>query len=141
MTDPKTFLKALSAPIYTNFQGRDFWSDFERYSVLGTRLWNPKQQRRSKKSSNDADSATNLILACLGIRLQCTECTIWPRIGAPKKREFSLNIFQKAPKNAFFWPVISKFCRKILRLIKFDQSRVFLMLWESSENQFGRPKK
>ena len=26
-----------------------FWSDFERYTVLGICLWNPEQQRRSKK--------------------------------------------------------------------------------------------
>ena len=38
-----------------------FWSDFERYNDLGICLWNPKKHRRSKKSSNDADSATNLI--------------------------------------------------------------------------------
>ena len=51
----------------------------ERYSVLGICLWNPKQQRRSKKSSKVADSATNLILACCGIRSQRTEFTVWPR--------------------------------------------------------------
>ena len=36
-----------------------FWSDFERYNGLGICLLNPKQHRRSKKSSNVADSATN----------------------------------------------------------------------------------
>ena len=56
-----------------------FWSDFERYNDLGVCLWNPKQHRRSKKSSNVADSATYLILACCGFRLQCTERTVWPR--------------------------------------------------------------
>ena len=56
-----------------------FWSDFERYNDLGICLWNPKQHRRSKKSGNVADSATNLILACCGLRLQCRECTVWPR--------------------------------------------------------------
>ena len=56
-----------------------FWSDFERYNDLGMCLWNPKQHRRSKKSSNVADSATNLILVCCGFRLQCRECTVWPR--------------------------------------------------------------
>ena len=44
-------------------------------------LWNPKQQRRSKKCSSVADSATNLIWACCGIRLQCTESTVWPCNG------------------------------------------------------------
>ena len=57
----------------------DFLSDFERYNVLGNCLRNPKQHRRSKKSSNVADSATNLILAFCGFRLQCRECTVWPR--------------------------------------------------------------
>ena len=56
-----------------------FWRDFEQYSVLGICLWNPKQLRRSKKYSIVAGSATNLIWACCRIRLQCTECTVWPR--------------------------------------------------------------
>ena len=56
----------------------NFWSNFERYNVLGICLWNPKQQTRSKKSSNVADFTTNLIWTCFGIRLQCTECTVWP---------------------------------------------------------------
>ena len=56
-----------------------FWSNFEQYSVLGICLWNPKKRRRSKKSSKVADSATNLILASCEIRLQCTECIVWPR--------------------------------------------------------------
>ena len=64
----------------TNCSGfRDFWSNFERYNDLGICLWNPKQHRRSKKSSNVAESATNLILACCGFRLQCRECTVWHR--------------------------------------------------------------
>ena len=57
-----------------------FWSNFEWYNVLSLCLWNLKQQKRSKKSSNVADSAaTNLCLACCGFRLQCTKCTVWPR--------------------------------------------------------------
>ena len=56
-----------------------FSSAFERYSVWGICLWNPKQQRRSKRSSKVAGSATNLILACCGFQLQCIECTVWPR--------------------------------------------------------------
>ena len=57
-----------------------FRSDFDQYSVLGICLWNPKQRRRSKKSSKVADSAPNMILACYGIRLQYSECcTVWPR--------------------------------------------------------------
>ena len=54
------------------------WSNFERHNVLSIYLWNPKQQRRSKKSSNVADSATNTNLACWENHLQCTECTVWP---------------------------------------------------------------
>ena len=56
-----------------------FWCNFERYSVLGNCLWNPKKRKRSKKSSKVAESRTNLILVCCGIRLYCTECTGWPR--------------------------------------------------------------
>ena len=60
-----------------------FSSDFERYNDLGICLWNRKQHRRSKKSDNVAGSATNLILACSRFRLQCRECTVWPRnVGA-----------------------------------------------------------
>ena len=56
-----------------------FWSDFERCIVLGICFWNPKQHRTSKKRRNVADSATNMILACCGLSLQCRECTVWPR--------------------------------------------------------------
>ena len=56
-----------------------FWSIFEHYSVLVICPWNPKQQRTSKKSNNVADSQTNLILACFGICLPFTKCTVWPR--------------------------------------------------------------
>ena len=78
-TDPKIFLKAPLAPIYTNFEG-------ER---------------------------------------------------APKKRDFFVKIFQNCPKTAFL-TVFSKIC---LRRRKFSQSRAKTVLWESSKNQFGRPKK
>ena len=56
-----------------------FSSDLEQYNDLGICLWNTKQHRRSNKSSNVADSATNLLLACCGFRSQCKECTVWPR--------------------------------------------------------------
>ena len=78
-TDPKIFLEAPLAPIYTNFEG-------ER---------------------------------------------------APKKTLFFVKIFQKLPKNGFL-TVFSKIC---LRCRKFCQSRGKTVLWESSKNQFGRPKK
>ena len=78
-TDPKIFLKAPWAPIYTNFEG-------ER---------------------------------------------------APKKRDFFVKIFQKLPQNGFS-DCFSKIC---LRRRKFCQSRGKTVLWESSKNQFGRPKK
>ena len=56
-----------------------FWIDFERYNILSICLCNPKHQRRSKKSKNVVDSATNLILTCCGTCSQSTECTVWPR--------------------------------------------------------------
>ena len=56
-----------------------FLIDFERYNDFGICLWNPKQHRRSKKSSNVEDSAKNLILACCVFRIKCRECTVWPR--------------------------------------------------------------
>ena len=55
---------------------------------------------------------------------------------ATKKRDFSLEIFQKKPTTPFLG-FFSKIC---LRRRKFGQIRVFIVVWESSENQFGRPK-
>ena len=50
-------------------------------------------------------------------------------------RNFLVDIFGR---NAFLACFFSKFC---LRRRNFGQNRDFLVLWESSENQFGRPKK
>ena len=61
-------------------QIRLFFEQFWAVQLFRFCLWNPKQHRRSKKSRNVADSATNLILACCGFRLQCRECTVWPLI-------------------------------------------------------------
>ena len=38
-----------------------------------------KTAKKIKENSNFADSATNLVWTCCGIRLQCTEWTVWPR--------------------------------------------------------------
>ena len=54
----------------------------EPISVVGYyrfSLWSPKQRRRSKKSSNIADSSKSLILACCGTDLQCKKCTVRSR--------------------------------------------------------------
>ena len=51
-----------------------FLSSFEWYIDLGICLWNRKQHRISEKSSNTADSATNLILACCRFHLQLADC-------------------------------------------------------------------
>ena len=67
--------------------------------------------------------------------LRCKYSLILRGERAPRKRGFLLNIFQKVRKNAI-WPVFSKFC---LRRRNFY--RVFLVLWQSSKNLFGRPKK
>ena len=79
-TDPKYFLKAPMAPIYTNFKG-------ER---------------------------------------------------APKKTRFFCQNFSKSAQKRLFLTVFSKIC---LRRRKFCQNRGKTVLWESSKNQFGRPKK
>ena len=79
VTDPKIFLKAPWAPIYTKFEG--------------------------------------------GARAE--------------KTQFLAKFFQECPKT-LFWPVFWKIC---LRRRKFCQYRVFGVIWESSEYQFGRPKK
>ena len=52
---------------------------------------------------------------------------------APKKRNFLVNIFQKVPKTPF-----KNFACGTENLVA---KRVFIVIWESSENQFGRPKK
>ena len=80
VTDPKNFLKAPLAPIYTYFE-------------VGAR--------------------------------------------AKKRNFFGQNVLKSAQK-CRFWPVFQNFACSAR---KFDQNRVFLMLWESSENHFGRPKK
>ena len=54
-----------------------------------------------------------------------------------KTRFFLSKFFKKCPKTAFL-TVFSKIC---LRRRKFCQNRGKTVLWESSKNQFGRPKK
>ena len=54
-------------------------------------------------------------------------------IFTPQPHKF----FKNCPKTAFL-TVFSKIC---LRRTKFSQSRGKTVLWESSKNQFGRPKK
>ena len=67
----------------------------ERYSVLDICLLNPKQHRRSKNCGNDADSATNRILVCCGLRLQCTKCTVWPCIFHQEIDQKPVKYYQK----------------------------------------------
>ena len=57
---------------------------------------------------------------------------------APKKNAIFLSkFFKKCPKTAFL-TVFSEIC---LRRRKFSQNGGKKVLWESSKNQFGRPKK
>ena len=55
-----------------------YLSDVEQCSALAIGPWNPKQRRRSKKTSSVADSAKILFLLFCGIYLQFTKCTAWP---------------------------------------------------------------
>ena len=55
---------------------------------------------------------------------------------APKKRNSLVKNFQKGTKNAF----LACFSKTCLRRKKFDQNGVFIVVWESSENLFCRPK-
>ena len=58
--------------------------------------------------------------------------------GARQKNAiFLVKNLQKVPQNACFWYVLSNIC---LRRRKFGQHRVFLVLWQSCENQFSRLK-
>ena len=72
---------------------------------------NPKQQRRSKKHSNVAESATNLIWACCGIRLQCTECTVWTRNVILRLPGVDLEFSRGGGKLGLIFKKIQKFCR------------------------------
>ena len=57
---------------------------------------------------------------------------------APKKNAIFLSkFFKKCPKTAF----LTVFSKIRLRRRKFCQNRGKTVLWESSKNQFGRPKK
>ena len=84
--------------IYTNFL-LFIWGFHKLFWILPLRLRIPQNRLfleqfwavqwfrylfvKSKTANKikNADSATNLnlILACCGIHLQCTECTVWPR--------------------------------------------------------------
>ena len=55
---------------------------------------------------------------------------------APKKTRFFFEIFHKVAKNG----VLTVFLKILLRRRKFCQNRGKTVLWESSKNQFGRPK-
>ena len=57
--------------------------------------------------------------------------------ASKKNAIFLSKFFKKCPKTAFL-TVFSKIC---LWRRKFSQNRGKTMLWESSKNQFGRPKK
>ena len=55
-----------------------------------------------------------------------------------KTRNFLVEIFQKAPKTSF----LACFFKSLLAAQKIRSNyRVFIVFWNSSENQFGRPKK
>ena len=71
-------------------------------------------------------------------RLWCQFILILRGSARQKNAFFFVKIFQKVPKNGFFDLFFQKNC---LRRRKFGQNRVFLLLWESSENQSVRPKK
>ena len=64
---------------------------------------------------------------------------IWGGGGehAPNELNFLVNIFQKVPKNSFF----GLFFKNLPAEQKIWSNGVFIVIWESSENQFGRPKK
>ena len=53
------------------------------------------------------------------------------------KRDFLVKIFQKLPKNAFF----SRFFKIFPAAHKILTKQSLLVIWESSENHFGRPRK
>ena len=59
-------------------QNRLFLERFWTVQCLRYLFAESKQQRRSKKSNNVVDCATNLVWACCRIHLQCTEWTVWP---------------------------------------------------------------
>ena len=58
------------------------------------------------------------------------------REARAEKRNFLVNNFQKVPKNTLFG-----FFQNFACGADISPKTVFLVLWESLENQFGRPKK
>ena len=60
-----------------------------------------------------------------------------PCLRRAEKTQFFGQNFQKVSK-IFFWPLFSKFRT---RRRKFGEHRVFIVICESSEDQFDRPKK
>ena len=56
---------------------------------------------------------------------------------APEKCKLLVKIFQKVLKNVF----LANFFTRLLAAQKTRPKQGFLVLWESSKNQFGRPKK
>ena len=77
---------------------------YGRYKTLAICLWNPKQQRRTNKRNNDADSATIRIFTCSGIRPKFTKSAVWHRKFSFKLKlikitikiiGINLNFFQK----------------------------------------------
>ena len=52
-----------------------------------------------------------------------------------------LSKFSKKCKKRLFWPVFLKKLPVAQKTWSIFQFRVFIVIWESSENQFGRPKK
>ena len=60
--------------------------------IVDSTIWSGlRKLRRSGKSSNVADSATDLILAFCGFRLQCTKCTVWPHNDHKYKNKLTVS--------------------------------------------------
>ena len=74
--------------------------------------------KKIKKSSNGVDSATNLILVCFGIRIQCTECTVWPRNVLQMKTQ-KKQLAQTSLQ--FFWKSMEKVLDCVVNHLLFFQ--------------------
>ena len=62
--------------------------------------------------------------------------TDFERGARAKKSNFFVKLLQKVPKNGFLGTVVSIIC---LHCKNFWHKMVFIVFWECTENQFGRP--
>ena len=119
-----------------------FLSNFEWYNDLGICLWNPKQHRISEKSSNVADSATNLILACCGFHLQLADCGFHLQLRIPQQLnstiQMSYHLFVDSTNCSAFRKYSCGFCKFASFLSNFERyNDLRICLWNPKQHRIS----